>query len=222
MLGARPESEQALEQALSLSPHSIHILVNGNHASLNFGEIEQARDKVEAMMAVNPYPAHRVGVRPLNRMAVRDGRVDEALARLLQYMPELGRHPIIRSYGAVDYAWLLQIAGETQKAGTVLEQILDVLQTETRLGIAGFAVADVQTYVLQGRNPEALKALREAVDEGWRRSWPFWLRYDPILESLHDEPEYQAIIAELEADMAAQLQRIREMQANGELESIPG
>jgi hypothetical protein len=34
-------------------------------------------------------------------------------------------------------------------------------------------------------------------------------------------PEYQAMIAEIEADMAAQLARVREMERNGELEPIP-
>jgi hypothetical protein len=49
------------------------------------------------------------------------------------------------------------------------------------------------------------------------RSW----RNTADLESLHDEPEYQAMVAEIEADMAAQLARVREMERNGELEPIP-
>jgi hypothetical protein len=48
-----------------------------------------------------------------------------------------------------------------------------------------------------------------------------FLKYDSALESLHDEPEYQAMVAEIEADMAAQLARVREMERNGELEPIP-
>jgi len=47
------------------------------------------------------------------------------------------------------------------------------------------------------------------------------LKYDPDLVSLHGEPEYQAMVAEIEADMAAQLARVREMERNGELEPIP-
>ena len=46
-------------------------------------------------------------------------------------------------------------------------------------------------------------------------SWP------AISASTHDEPEYQAMVAEIEADMAAQLARVREMERNGELELIP-
>ncbi len=43
----------------------------------------------------------------------------------------------------------------------------------------------------------------------------------PIFEPLWKLPEFAAIIAEIEADMAAQLERVREMERNGELEPIP-
>jgi hypothetical protein len=48
-----------------------------------------------------------------------------------------------------------------------------------------------------------------------------YLKQDPNLESLHDDPEYQAMVAEIEADMAEQLARVREMERDGELEPIP-
>jgi hypothetical protein len=66
-----------------------------------------------------------------------------------------------------------------------------------------------------------LPALRQAIDEGWRSHGWYFLKQDPTLESLHDEPEFQAIVAEIEADMAEQLARVREMERNGELEPIP-
>ena len=62
---------------------------------------------------------------------------------------------------------------------------------------------------------------RQVIDDGWRIRWWYFLKLDPNLESLHDEPEYQAMVAEIEADMAAQLARVREMERNGELEPIP-
>jgi hypothetical protein len=40
-------------------------------------------------------------------------------------------------------------------------------------------------------------------------------------ESIRDTPEFQAIVVEIEADMAAQLAPVREMEGNGELEPIP-
>jgi hypothetical protein len=66
-----------------------------------------------------------------------------------------------------------------------------------------------------------LTALRQAIDAGWRVYWWYFLKRDLNLESLHDEPEFQAMIAEIEADMAVQLARVREMERNGELEPIP-
>ncbi len=49
----------------------------------------------------------------------------------------------------------------------------------------------------------------------------FHLLHNPNLESIRDTPEFAAITAEIEADMAAQLERVREMQRNGELEPAP-
>ncbi len=76
-------------------------------------------------------------------------------------------------------------------------------------------------YALQGDKQKALSALRQAIDEGWRTLWWYFLKQDPSLESLHDEPEFQAMVAEIEADMAAQLARVREMEQSGELEPTP-
>ena len=82
-------------------------------------------------------------------------------------------------------------------------------------------MADVKIYAIRGDKQKALSALRQAIDEGWRSMWWYILKQDPILESLHDEPEFQAMVGEIEADMAEQLARVREMERNGELEPIP-
>jgi hypothetical protein len=75
-------------------------------------------------------------------------------------------------------------------------------------------------YAQQGEKDEALRALRTAVDEGWRLFWWYDLE-DPTLDFIRNEPEFMAIVAEIEADMAAQLEEIREMERNGELAPIP-
>jgi hypothetical protein len=74
--------------------------------------------------------------------------------------------------------------------------------------------------LLQGETDRALTALREDIDTGWRYGW-WLLEREPIYEPLWDQPEFQAITAEIKADMAAQLARVREMERNGELEPIP-
>ena len=90
-----------------------------------------------------------------------------------------------------------------------------------RLGTRGYDIADARIYALKGDKQKALSALRQAIDEGWRFRWWYFLKHDPTLESMHAEPEFQAMVAEIEADMAAQLARVREMERNGEFEPIP-
>jgi hypothetical protein len=75
-------------------------------------------------------------------------------------------------------------------------------------------------YALQGEKQKALAALRQAVDEGWRLSWWYYLELDPNLESIREEPEFRAIVAEIEADMAEQLERVRQMERDGVPEPV--
>jgi hypothetical protein len=79
-----------------------------------------------------------------------------------------------------------------------------------RLGVFGYGAADAEIYALQGKTGAALSALWAAAEEGWRRHWSFWIERNPNLEAIADHAEYQAVIAELKSDMAAQAQRITE------------
>ena len=55
---------------------------------------------------------------------------------------------------------------------------------------------------------EALAALREAVDIGWRPILDVPLAHDPSLRSLWEEADFKAMLGEIEADMATQLERV--------------
>lgn len=72
---------------------------------------------------------------------------------------------------------------------------------------------------MQGRNRDALVALRKAVDEGWR----FWHQFhldDPALRPLHSDPEFIGLREEIEANVADQYELLKEMERNGELPPI--
>jgi hypothetical protein len=156
---------------------------------------------------------------------LREGRYTDALSLYEQTYPEvLKDDPKIDGSNwqpAIDVALVLSETGERGQANLLLIRSLRHIQTLPRLGIGGYGFADAQIYALQGDKQKALSALRQAIDEGYHFLWRYFLKYDPTLESLHDEPEFQAMVAEIEADMAAQLERVREMERNGELEPIP-
>ena len=154
---------------------------------------------------------------------MRAGRYLEAQAAFEKIAPDLLNEdfPRVESKNyrtAIDLALISSKTGEQQRADRLLEGSLQYIQQIPRLGFFGHYNADVQIYPLQGEKQKALSALQRAIDEGWRRLWWYYLKYDPTLESLHDEPEFQAMIADIEADMAAQLARVREMERNGALE----
>jgi hypothetical protein len=104
-----------------------------------------------------------------------------------------------RNYrAAIDLALISSKTGEQQRADRLLESSLQYIQRIPRLGGYGYGISDVKIYALQGEKQKALSTLRQAIDEGWREFWWFYLKQDPILEPLHDEPEFQAMIAEIE------------------------
>jgi hypothetical protein len=50
--------------------------------------------------------------------------------------------------------------------------------------------------------------LREAEQAGWRSLWRYHRDYDPHLASIRNEPEFKAVFADIERDMAQQRARL--------------
>ncbi len=48
----------------------------------------------------------------------------------------------------------------------------------------------------------------------------YFLYHDPALDAIRDDPRFQALVAEVEADLAEQLENVREMERNGELPTL--
>jgi tetratricopeptide (TPR) repeat protein len=221
-LGDPGRAEYWIQQSIEMGPDSglsnvamqMQYLYREDESSLDW-----------ARKAISNFPTEWVAFSLLQTHELREGRPAQARALYEQILPELlsAGDPKIDNgnyNAAIGLALVLIRTGEQERANLLLDRSLDYIQTIPRLGF-GYGIADVQIHALRGEKQKALSALREAIDEGWRFLWWPVLKLDPGLESLHDEPEFQAMVAEIEADMAEQLARVREMERNGELEPIP-
>jgi TolB-like protein/Tfp pilus assembly protein PilF len=226
-LGDLDRAEYWIEKSIELGPESFFPNLAMELLHLYRGDLSSALEYGRRAFETEvPWAYLFHSFEPVRIHEMRARRYLEARAAFEKIAPELLNEdsPKIgsRNYqAAIDLALILSKLGEHERADWLLKSSLQYIQQIPRLGLWGYEIADVRIYALRGDKQKALSALRQAIDEGWRESWWYYLKYDPTLESLHDEPEYQAMVAEIEADMAAQLARVREMERNGELEPIP-
>jgi len=186
---------------------------------------DEASARVHGLKAFALWPGDWPELALLRDHALTNGRYAEARTLYEETYPELLNPGDPRVGGrnwneAIDLALVLFEMGEQEHADLLLERSARHIQHMSRRA-EEYALADVQIYAMQGEKHKALAALRRAVDGGWRSLWWWYLGHNPNLESLHDEPEYQAMVAEIETDMATQLARVREMERRGELVLTP-
>ena len=134
--------------------------------------------------------------------------------------PEVDTYSVANLIG---YAFVLQNLGENERADTMLKIAFEVVQTLPRIGLAGHGIRDVQILALQGKTRKALAALRDAIDEGFRgtvpsNGWP--LAVDPYLDSLRDQPGFQAMVAELDDAIEVMHQRLSETEQSGNWDEL--
>jgi tetratricopeptide (TPR) repeat protein len=190
-------------------------------------EIARELTQPDAMSRGNRGFALRIAEAP----ELAAGRYEEVIARYLTEYPDLGdgKVPTEDAFDieeafvvALSLASVYLQAGEETKAETLLAATESEMAYWPQVALgpgSGFAMVDL--HILRGEKENALAALREGAANGTRYRWRVQLLYNLNLESLRDDPEFQAVIAEIEADMAEQLARVREMERNGELEPIP-
>jgi TolB-like protein/Tfp pilus assembly protein PilF len=110
---------------------------------------------------------------------------------------------------AIDLSLVLQTTGERARKAQLLHRSEALIQTFPRLGPWGHRISDVQIDALRGDKAKALAELREAEAARWRGPyWRYYRDFDPNLASIRNEPEFKAIFADIERDMAKQRARL--------------
>ncbi len=161
-------------------------------------------------------------------LAIMVGEYETARDYFLRASPNLANRtdPIVNWQDNVDVAALAYAAqrtGEDEYADILLSRSLAMLEDMPRLGMWGYGNWDAELYAVMGDKEMALAKLREAVDAGWRAFQylgPWHLANDPLLESLREEPEFQAIVAEIKADLARQRARVDAAAASGDWQPL--
>jgi TolB-like protein/cytochrome c-type biogenesis protein CcmH/NrfG len=223
-LGDLVAGEYWMREAMRLAPTQTDSKWAAAHLARYASGPEEIIAAAKMLLAVSP---NNWSALILMRDAdYHDGRSAAALQRFRAAQPDLvdSENPEVN---ATNWGWAIEVAnilakvGERERADNLLNKALLAIGATPRLGYGGFGISDVEIYALLGDKEKALSTFATAVDEGWRSLWWINTETNDNLASLHDDPRYQAIIADIQSQLAEQLARVREWEANGELTSIP-
>ena len=162
-------------------------------------------------------------LRMLRDEGLRTGDLDSSISLYRENRPELFETPPVITvdniYAAADLALLLRYADNPVPAEVLVDAAISWYRKFQPDGVFGYTTSIVYVHLLalKGEHRKALDTLREAVDAGWSYDW-FWHIGNRDLDSIRDEPEFQEIVAELEARMAAQLEAINALPDMGKLD----
>jgi len=102
--------------------------------------------------------------------------------------------------GMTTTAYLLFLNGQTDRANYLFDGALDRMATARRTD--GYGTLDVWVHLVRGDNDKSAAALRESIDEG---VFPFWWNYrSPIFDGMRADPELNALLEEMEAEIVRQ------------------
>jgi hypothetical protein len=127
---------------------------------------------------------------------------------------------------AIDLALVLQHTGERKRATILLDRAEAYVQQFPRRGADGrgvglYLIEEASIHALRGDKPRALALLREAGHAGWwRRTLSYHRDLDPNLESIRHEPEFKAIFANIEREMARQRTKLAARPENVPLDGL--
>jgi len=150
-------------------------------------------------------------------LATLAGRYEEAISIYDRALPNLADpiRPDVKTNQtneALLLAHALQMSGDTARAGVLFGRILDIIEGRRRVGQENIGIVDACVYASLGDTQKAIALIREAVSMGWRELYGGMLNQPPVmLDSLAGIPEYEALVDEINADLALQLQRVKTM-----------
>jgi len=219
-LGDAEKAKYWIEKSVNMRPSSSFAVTAETLLHRYLSEEEEALDAAERLYEIAP--GNNMSLVTL----VTYGHYEEALERFFPFYSWLecdGDMTVVRNnlFPAINLSLALEKTGNIECADRMLDAALEFMQRMPRLGLRGYGIADVEIYARQGKTRLALDTLRKSIDDGYRWSWWTQGEGSPHMTSLLENAEFKAMMDEIRADMAAQLERVRQMEANGELAEVP-
>ena len=140
----------------------------------------------------------------------------EALKPLFQRLPEI---TVDNVKAAADLVLLLQRSGDGELADTLVGAGLAWYEDVPKPIVHSFVttIADIEFMALNADQGASIDALQSAADAGWGQAWR-WNTSNENFESLRNDPAFQEVVAQLERNMAVQLETIRALPDMGEFD----
>jgi TolB-like protein len=223
-LGNDADASRLLSVARQVGPDNYFVLNMSGAINQARGDQQSAVHDAERLLANDSRDVF--GLVLLRDRDLQAGRPELARARYARAYPELVETPsptvdASNWIAAIHLALVLQTAGERESAQVLLDRSEQVIRALPRLGGAGYGIGDAQIHALRGDKVKALAALREAATAGWRSDWRYYRDFDRNLASIRDEPEFKAVFADIERDMARQRAELAKRPKNAPLERAP-
>lgn len=183
------------------------------HGELAF--LAQARGRLpeavrHAEAAYRAAPDDDFAVSGLAQMLIPAGGAARAIALI---EPRLAANRQARAYGGRSmltlYGWALLTLGDSARATSVFDEVLDWLDQRERAGQTSYQLYRERAaiHALQGRRGPALAAMQTAFDRGWRL-YGSWSLTDPMFASLANDPEAEVTIGRMRADIREMRRRL--------------
>lgn len=216
------DTEQAIawgEKYLSLWPES--NIVESLRRDMHWYQGNDAQVKQIALKYLENRPKTYWPLLLATDIDLKQGNLEEAMARLRNAFSGLFDPDVEVRYGgigtAVIAATVLAESGENEQAERIVSQVLGLQNINSRL--IHFEIRhQVFAYHAKGDQTGTLETIQKYFDEGGS---PYYLELTHFLKPYLDLPEYQAMAEKRRAELAIQLERIRNMEANNELAPLP-
>ena len=207
-LGDVSEAIRLIEDVVRRWPDTSSIQSVAASILATAGDWSAAAQFARAALEIDPRNGNAVYV--LATADLKNGDASAARSRYAEAYPDLLATALRQIDGsnyfrAVSLASILQETGDEERARQLLDASERAIGPMTRLSVSGYGITDVRIHALRDDKAKALAALREAEQAGWRGPlWRYYRDFDPALASVREEPEFKAVFADIERDMARQ------------------